>query len=289
MLRKGFAVAALGLAVVAASWAGPLAGSAVAATTQAEPRELTWSFDGPFGKFDKEQLQRGYKVYREVCSACHSMNLMYFRNLGQKGGPFYDPKYPNPNNNPVVKSLAHDIQVKDIDTDTGDVISRPATPADKFPAPFANSYAAAAANGGAPPPDLSVMAKAREGGPRYVYSLLTGFRNPPPGLTLPAGKYYDPYFAGDLAGSWHGAAKHVPEGGAISMPPPLAPGKVTFDDGKPSTVDEEARDVAAFLMWAAEPKMEERKEFGFGAMIYLLIFAGLLYASYKRIWRNVAH
>ncbi|MGZ3378241.1 MAG: cytochrome c1, partial [Phenylobacterium sp.] len=243
----------------------------------------------PFGKFDKEQVQRGYKVYREVCSGCHSMNLLYFRNLGQKGGPFYDPKYPNPNENPVVKSLAHDIQVKDIDTDTGDVISRPATPADKFPAPFANVYAAAASNGGAPPPDLSVMAKAREGGPRYIYSLLSGFKTPPAGLTLPAGKYYDPYYPGDLSGSWHGSSKHVPEGGAISMPPPLTDGKVTYDDGKPDKVKDEARDVAAFLMWAAEPKMEERKQFGFGAMIYLLIFAGLLYASYKRIWRNVAH
>ena len=281
MLRKGFAFAALGFVL--------LAGPAMAATTEEEPANVHWSFEGPFGRFDQEQVQRGYKVYREVCSACHSMNLLYFRNLGQKGGPFYDPKYPNPNNNPVVKSLAHDIQVKDIDTDTGDVISRPATPADKFPAPFANEYAARASNGGSLPPDLSVMAKAREGGPRYIYSLLSGFKTAPAGLTLPAGKYYDPYFPGDLAGSWHGAAKAVPEGGAIGMPPPLAPGKVTFDDGKPSTVKEEATDVAAFLMWAAEPKMEERKQFGFGAMIYLLIFTGLLYASYKRLWRNVEH
>jgi ubiquinol-cytochrome c reductase cytochrome c1 subunit len=281
MLRKGFAFAALGLAL--------LAGPALAATTNEEPADVHWSFEGPFGKFDKEQLQRGYKVYREVCSACHSMNLMYFRNLGQKGGPFYDPKYPNPNNNPVVKSLAHDITVKDVDTDTGDVISRPATPADKFPAPFANEYAARASNGGANPPDLSVMAKAREGGPAYIYSLVSGFKTAPAGLTLPAGKYYDPYFAGDLTGSWHGAAGHVPEGGAISMPPPLADGKVTFDDGKPSTVKEEASDVAAFLAWAAEPKMEERKAFGLGAMIYLLIFSVLLYFSYKKIWKNVAH
>ena len=281
MLRKGFAFAALGLAL--------LAGPAFSATLKEEPKDVHWSFEGPFGKFDKEQVQRGYKVYREVCSACHAMEQMSFRNLGQKGGPFYDPKYPNPNNNPVVKSLAHDIQVKDIDTDTGDVISRPATPADRFPAPFANEYAARASNGGSLPPDLSVMAKAREGGPRYIYSLLSGFKTAPAGLTLPAGKYYDPYFPGDLSGSWHGAAKAVPEGGAIGMPPPLAPGKVTFDDGKPSTVKEEATDVAAFLMWAAEPKMEERKQFGFGAMIYLLIFSGLLYASYKRLWRNVEH
>ena len=280
MLRKAFAFAALGLALLAAP--------ASAATTQEEPRSLAWSFDGPFGKFDKEQVQRGYKVYREVCSACHSMNLMYFRNLGQKGGPFYDPKYDNPNNNPYVKSLAKDIQVKDIDTDTGDQISRPATPADKFAAPFANEYAARASNGGALPPDLSVMAKAREGGPDYIYSLLSGFRNPPAGLTVPAGKYYNPYYPGDLTSAWHGKGP-PPEGGLISMPPPLADGKVTFDDGKPSTVKEEAMDVAAFLAWAADPKAEERKAFGFGAMIYLLIFSVLLWFSYKRIWRNVAH
>ena len=281
MLRKGLTLAAFGLALVA--------GPALAATTQAEPRDLAWSFEGPFGKFDKAQLQRGYKVYREVCSACHSMNLMYFRNLGQKGGPFYDPKYPNPNNNPVVKSLAHDIQIKDVDTDTGDNITRPGMPADKFPHPYANSYAAAAGNGGAIPPDLSVIAKAREGGPNYVYSLLTGFRNPPAGLTVPPGKYYNPWYAGDLSGSWHGAADKVPEGGAISMPPPLVAGKVTFDDGTPSTLSNEARDVAAFLAWTAEPKQEERKAFGLGAMIYLLIFSGLLYLSYRKIWRNVAH
>jgi ubiquinol-cytochrome c reductase cytochrome c1 subunit len=285
MLRKRLALAALGLAL----FAGPfLAGGALAATTQEEPKDVHWSFEGPFGKFDKEQVQRGYKVYREVCSACHAMDLMYYRNLGQKGGPFFDPKYPNPNENPVVKSLAHDIQVKDIDQDTGDVISRPAIPADKFLAPFPNEPAARASNGGALPPDLSVITRAREGGPAYVYSLLTGFANPPVGLTLPAGKYYDPYFPGDLTSSWHGKGA-PPKGGAIGMPPPLADGKVTFDDGKPSTVKQEAYDVVAFLEWAAEPKAEERKQFGLGAMIYLLIFSGLLYASYKKLWKNIEH
>ncbi|MDB5447851.1 MAG: petC [Phenylobacterium sp.] len=281
MLRKGLALAALGFALVA--------GPALAATTFEEPKDVHWSFQGPFGKFDPEQLQRGYKVYREVCSACHAMNLMYFRNLGQPGGPFYDPKYPNPNENPYVKALAKDIQVKDIDSDTGDVIQRPATSADKFPSPFPNEPAARASNGGALPPDLSVIAKAREGGAAYVYSLLSGFAPPPPGLTVPPGKFYNPYFPGDLSSFWTGPKDHVPEGGLISMPPPLAPGKVTFDDGKPSTVAQQADDVAAFLAWAAEPKMEERKRFGLGAMIYLLIFTGLLYASYRRVWRNVAH
>jgi ubiquinol-cytochrome c reductase cytochrome c1 subunit len=281
MLRKAFAFAALGLALIG--------GPALAATTEREPADVHWSFEGPFGKFDKEQVQRGYKVYREVCSACHSMNLMYFRNLGQKGGPFYDEKYKNPNDNPYVKSLAHDIQVKDIDQDTGDVISRPAMPADRFPSPFPNEPAARASNGGALPPDLSVITKARDGGPAYVYSILTGFVAPPHGMTVPAGKYYDPYMPGDMSSFWTGPKDKVPEGGFIAMPPPLADGKVTFDDGKPSTVKEEALDVVAFLAWAADPKAEERKAFGLGAMIYLLIFSVLLWFSYKRIWRNVAH
>jgi ubiquinol-cytochrome c reductase cytochrome c1 subunit len=281
MLRKGLALAALGLALIA--------GNALAATTHEEPKDIHWSFEGPLGKFDKPQLQRGYKVYREVCSACHGMNLMYFRNLGQKGGPFYDPKYPNPNDNPYVKSLAKDIQVKDIDSETGDVVSRAAMPADRFPSPFPNEPAARASNGGALPPDLSVLAKAREGGPAYVYSILTGFVSPPHGMTVPPGKFYNPYMPGDMAAFWSGPTDKIPEGGFIAMPPPLAPGKVTFDDGSPSTVEQEAKDVTAFLTWASEPKMEERKEFGLGAMIYLLIFSGLLYASYRRIWRNVAH
>jgi ubiquinol-cytochrome c reductase cytochrome c1 subunit len=281
MLRKGFALAALGLAL--------LAGPAVAAPHPEEPKAVSWGFEGPMGKFDPAQLQRGYKVYREVCSACHSMNLLYFRNLGQKGGPFYDAKYPNPNDNPYVKALAADIQVGDIDSETGDVIQRPATPADKFPAPFPNEPAARASNGGALPPDLSVIAKAREGGARYLYSLLTGYHNPPAGLTVAPGQFYNPYFPGDLTSAWSGDPKHVPHGGVIGMPPPLADGKVTFDDGKPSTVVEQAKDVSAFLAWASDPKQTERKEFGLGAMIYLLIFSILLWFSYRRIWRNVGH
>jgi ubiquinol-cytochrome c reductase cytochrome c1 subunit len=281
MLRKGLALAALGFALISAP--------AFAATSFEEPKDVHWSFEGPFGKFDKEQVQRGYKIYREVCSACHSMNLLYFRNLGQPGGPFYDEKYPNPNDNPYVKSLAKDIQVGDIDSETGDSIKRPATSADKFPAPFPNEPAARASNGGALPPDLSVIAKAREGGPAYIYSLLSGFEAPPAGLTVPAGKFYNPYFPGDLSSFWKGPKDQVPKGGFISMPPPLAANKVTYDDGTKSTVEQQAKDVSAFLAWAAEPKMEERKRFGFGAMIYLLIFTGLLYASYRKIWRNVAH
>jgi ubiquinol-cytochrome c reductase cytochrome c1 subunit len=281
MLRKVFALAALGLTLAAAP--------AASAAEGVKLKHVDWTFDGPFGKFDTAQLQRGYKVYREVCSACHSMDLMSFRNLGQKGGPFYDAEYTNPNDNPYVKALAQDIQVNDIDTETGDTIQRPATPADKFPSPFPNEYAARASNGGAHPPDLSVIVKARAGGADYIYSLLTGYAAPPAGLTVHPGQNYNKVFAGDLAPFWSGDPKHVPVGGFIAMPPPLAPDKVTFDDGSPSTVEQQAKDVSAFLAWASEPKQMERKQFGMGAMIYLLIFSVLLYFSYRRVWRNVSH
>jgi ubiquinol-cytochrome c reductase cytochrome c1 subunit len=281
MLRKVIAIAALGFAVVA--------GPAMAAGTAKEPREAQFSFDGVFGTFDQAQLQRGYKVYREVCAACHSMNLLSFRNLGDKGGPFYDPKYPNPNNNPYVKAIAAEYQINDIDSETGDVVQRPGTSADRFPSPFANEPAARASNGGALPPDLSVITKARHNGTRYVYSLLSGYANPPAGLTVSANQHYNPYMLGDLSAFWKDGHHNTPVGGFIAMAPPLKDGLVTFDDGKPSTVDQQAQDVAAFLTWASEPKLVERKQFGFAAMIYLLILAGLLFASYKRIWRNVAH
>ncbi len=281
MLRKGFAIAALGLAFLAAP--------ALAASSHEEPKNVHWSFEGPLGKFDQGQLQRGYKVYREVCASCHAMSLMSFRNLGQKGGPFYDPEYKNPNDNPFVKAIAKDYQVDDIDTETGDIVKRTATSADRFPNPFPNDSAARASNGGALPPDLSTMAKAREGGAAYIYSILTGYVAAPKGMTVPSGQYYVPYMPGDMTAYWSGDHADVPEGGFIAMPPPLADGKVTFDDGTKSTLDQQAKDVSAFLAWASEPKMEERKAFGVAAMIYLVIFSVLLWFSYKRIWRNVSH
>lgn len=280
MLRKGFILAALGLAFVA--------GPSFAATTHEEPKDVHWSFEGPFGKFDQAQVQRGYKVYREVCSACHSMNLLSFRNLGQKNGPFFDEKYKNPNDNAYVKSISKDYQVNDIDSETGDVIQRPGTPADKFPNPFPNEAAARASNGGAYPPDLSVITKAREEGPQYVYSILTGYVATPAGMEVPAGKHYNPFMPGDMSAFYKGKGP-VPEGGFIAMPPPLEAGKVTFDDGTKSTLDQQAKDVVAFLAWASEPKQTERKQFGLAAMIYLLIFSGLLFVSYRRIWKNVGH
>jgi ubiquinol-cytochrome c reductase cytochrome c1 subunit len=217
------------------------------------------------------------------------MNMVSFRHLGIPGGPFYDPKQPNPNDNPYVRTIAAEYEIADIDSDTGDAITRPGTPADRFPSPFANEAAARGSNGGAMPPDLSVITKARHGGPDYLYSLLTGYVTPPKGLTVSAGQYYNPYYPGDLAAYWKGDHEDVPKGGFLAMAPPLRDGGVTFDDGTPSTVRNQARDVAAFLAWATEPKMEERKRTGLAVLAYLTLFAGLLYASYRRIWRNVAH
>jgi ubiquinol-cytochrome c reductase cytochrome c1 subunit len=282
LLRKGIAMAAaLGLMLSA--------GAALAAGGAKAPKEVEFSFEGPLGKFDQAQLQRGYKVYREVCAACHAMHLMSFRNLGQKGGPFYDEHHPNPNDNPYVKALAAEVQVNDIDSETGDVVQRPGTSADQFPSPFPNEAAARASNGGALPPDLSVIIKARHHGPHYVYSLLTGYAAPPKGLAMTETQHYNPYFSGDLTPFWSGDHKHVPPGGFIAMAPPLKAGLVTFDDGTPSTLSQQAKDVSAFLSWASEPKQEERKQFGLAAMIYLVGLSLLLWFSYKRIWRNVAH
>ena len=265
------------------------AAPASARTTQEELKHVQWSFEGPLGRFDQASLQRGYKVYAEVCSSCHAMNLMYYRNLCQMNGPFFDPKHPNPNDAPVCKAIAADIKVPDIDPDTGDAIQRPATPADHFKSPFPNEPAARASNGGALPPDLSVMARAREGGPDYIYSILTGYMAAPSGMTVPAGKYYNPYMPGDMGSSWSGPKNQVPTGGFIAMPFQLTPGRVSFDDKTPSTTDQMAKDVSTFLAWTAEPKQTERKEAGLAVMIYLILFAGVLYLSYRRIWKNVAH
>ena len=287
MPRKGLilsAVAALTGAVAI------FASAPVFAETNAEePKDIHFSFEGPFGTYDQGQLQRGYKVYHDVCSSCHAMGLLHYRDLASPGGPFFNAKYPNPNESPYAKAIAKDFQVPDIDPDTGDAITRPATPADAFKAPFPNEVAARASNGGALPPDLSVIAKGREGGPAYIASLLTGYHNAPAGLTVPAGKFYNPYMPGDLSSYWTGPKDKTPPGGFIAMPFQLTPNRVTYDDGTKATSQQMADDVAAFLMWAAEPKMEERKKMGFAVIFYLLIFAGVVYASYRRIWRKIAH
>jgi ubiquinol-cytochrome c reductase cytochrome c1 subunit len=281
-LSKGLIAGAalFGLALTAAP--------AMAERKAEHPHDAGFPQAGPFGKFDQAQLQRGYKVYKEVCSACHSMELLSFRDLGMKGGPFFDPEHSNPNDNPYVKAIAAEFEVNDIDTETGEVVKRKAVPADRFPSPYPNATAAAAGNGGAPPPDLSVITKARHGGGNYVYSLLTGYRTPPAGLQVAPGQHYNPWMGGDLETYWKGKGP-APIGGFIAMPPPLADGQVTFDDGTKSTLHQQAKDVAAFLEWASEPHQIERKQTGVAVLIFLLIFAGLTYASYRRIWKGVAH
>ena len=252
------------------------------------PKSGGFSFEGPFGTFDQGQLQRGYKVYREVCASCHGMDLMHFRTLAEPGGPFYDPHQANPAENRFVKVLAAEAQVPDIDCETGEAIMRDAVPADRFPNPYPNATAAAAGNGGAAPPDLSVMAKARHDGANYIYSLLSGYRAAPAGLEIRPGQYYNPYMAGDLT-PFVPEGAHVPEGGFIAMPPPLMDGQVTYDDGSSETVDQYSKDVAAFIAWASDPKQVQRKQSGVGVLIFLLLFAGVTYVSYRRIWKGVAH
>ncbi|HEY2659106.1 MAG TPA: cytochrome c1 [Caulobacteraceae bacterium] len=281
MLRKALILAAA-LGFVAA------AQPSFAEVSQKPIEPVKWSFEGPFGRFDQEQLQRGYKVYHDVCSACHAMNLMSYRNLGQEGGPFYDPKYKTSNDNAKVKAIAKDFNVPDIDSDTGDVIKRPATPADTFVKPFPNEAAARASNGGALPPDLSLIAKAREDGPNYIYHLLTGYEAAPAGLRVPAGKYYNPYMPGDLGSFWSGHGP-APEGGFIAMPLQLTADRVTYDDGVKATPDQEAQDVVTFLAWASEPHADERKQTGVAVLIFLFLFAGVVYASYRRLWKDIDH
>ncbi len=266
---------------------GLLAGNGLAAGVVEVPPRNTWSFSGPFGTFDKAQLQRGFKVYREVCASCHSMSRVSFRNLAQPGGPEFSEAQ--------VKTLAASYQVKDGPNDAGEMFERPGRAADRIPSPFPNKQAAAAANGGAVPPDFSVIAKARtyergfpwfvfdiftqfqEQGVDYSTALLQGYVEPEHGIEVPPGKYYNKYFPAKI----------------ISMPKPLSDGQIEYvkgADGKPQapeTVAQYAKDVSAFLMWAAEPHMEQRKEIAFKTLAFLLVFAGLLYFTKKKIWSRV--
>lgn len=287
-LIKGSTMRKLALTIAVLASIG-VAAPALAAGEGKSPRSGAFSFEGPFGSFDQAQLQRGYKVYKEVCAACHSMDLLYFRTLGERGGPFYDPDAENPAANRFVRALAAEAQIADIDTETGESIMRPGIAADKFPSPWANRTAGAAANGGAYPPDLSVMTKARKGGADYIYSLLSGYVEPPVGLRVGAGQYYNPYMAGDMTPFWEGDPDKVPYGGFIAMPSVLMEGQVTFDDGTEASVDQMSKDVSAFIAWASDPKATERKQSGVGVLAFLAIFAGLTYASYRRIWKGVAH
>jgi ubiquinol-cytochrome c reductase cytochrome c1 subunit len=275
MIRNSLTVIAAVFIMAAA------AAPALAAESQRAAKDISYSFEGPFGTFSRGQLQRGYKVYKEVCASCHSMRLLTFRNLADAGGPEFTEEQ--------VKALAATFQVQDGPDESGEMFNRPGLPSDRFPSPFANEQVARAANGGALPPDLSLMTKAREGwtgtfrqlangigGPEYVYSVLTGYEPEPPELAAekPPGRYYNPYFAN---GHW------------ISMPPPLSDGQVTFDDGASNTVENMARDVSAFLAWTAEPKLEQRKALGFQVMIFLVVFSALVYLAKQKIWSGIDH
>jgi len=247
-----------------------------------KPAELDWSFAGPFGVYDKGQLQRGFKIYREVCSACHSMKLVPFRAL--EGLGYTEGQ---------VKAVAAEYTVTDGPNADGEMFERPGIPSDHFPSPFANTEAAAAANNGAAPPDFSLIAKARgvergfptfifdiftqyaENGPDYIHALLTGYdQEPPAGMEIAEGTHYNPYF---IAGK------------SLAMAKPISDGQVTYEDGTPETVDQYAKDVSAFLMWAAEPHLEDRKKTGFRVMVFLLLFAAMVYLTKRKVWADVAH
>jgi ubiquinol-cytochrome c reductase cytochrome b/c1 subunit len=280
LAKGGKVMAALAVLVVAG---GVLVGSAQTARAEETdtPPSQKWSFAGPFGTYDRGSLQRGLKVYKEVCSNCHSLNYIAFRNLADPGGPGYSDAQ--------VAALASEYKIKDGPNDQGEMFERPGRPADYFPAPFPNEQAARAANGGGLPPDLSLIAKARsyergfpffifdfftqfqEQGPNYVSAILQGFEDKPPaGVSVPDGSYYNKYFPGH----------------AIKMPKPLSDGQVTFDDGAPATLPQYAHDVTTFLMWAAEPHMEARKQLGFQVFVFLIIFAFLMYFTKKKVWAD---
>ncbi len=224
------------------------------------PPAQAWSFKGVFGTYDRAAARRGLQLYREVCAACHSLNLVAFRHLGDIG--FREPE---------VKAVAEAYKVKDGPDDAGDMFERAGRPSDYFPAPFANAKAARASNGGALPPDLSLIAKARKQGPDYLYALMTGFKAPPAGMTLMPGMNYNEYFPGHQ----------------IAMAPPLVEGALTFADGTTASVSQMAKDLVTFLSWTAEPEMEARKRLGVKVMLFLLVLTGLLYALMRTIWQKL--
>jgi ubiquinol-cytochrome c reductase cytochrome b/c1 subunit len=269
----------LGLALAAASVL-LMAAPSFAAEQEIPPRQ-NWSFAGPFGTFNRAQLQRGLKVYREVCQACHSLSYVAFRTLAEPGALGYSAAQ--------AAALAKEYKIKDGPNEQGEMFERDGRIADHFPPPFPNENAARAANGGVAPPDLSLVAKARtyergfpwfifdiitqyqEQGPDYIVALLKGYEDAPAGANLPPGANYNRYFPGH----------------AIAMPKPLSDGQVEYTDGTPATVDQYARDVTAFLVWAAEPHMEARKRIGFQVIVFLIVFAGMLFFVKKRIWKGV--
>jgi cytochrome c1 len=258
-----------------------LATAPVMGAEQEIPPRQKWSFSGPVGLFDRGQLQRGLKVYREVCAACHGLSYVPFRTLAQSGGPGFSAAQ--------AAAIAREYKIKDGPNDQGEMFERDGRLADRFPSPYANDAQGRLANGGALPPDLSLMAKARtyergfpwfifdmftqyqEQGVDYIVALMKGYEDPPANFTLPSGASYNKYFPGH----------------AIGMRKPLSDGQVDYTDGTPATLDNYAKDVAAFLMWAAEPHMEARKRLGLQVMIFLIVLAGMMYFVKKRVWKPI--
>ena len=222
-----------------------------------------WSFKGLFGKFDRSSLQRGYQVYTEVCASCHSMKYLSYRNLGEKGGP----EFPEAE----VKAIAASFEVTDGPNADGEMFQRPGKLSDKFVMPYENVKAAQAANGGAYPPDMSVLVKARGGGVDYIYSLLQGYEDAPNGMILDEGVHYNKFMYGNK----------------IRMAAPLSEGLIEYGDGTAATVEQMSKDVTTFLMWSAEPHLESRHQMGFKAIVYLIILTILVYFSMKKIWSRV--
>jgi ubiquinol-cytochrome c reductase cytochrome c1 subunit len=231
-----------------------------AAGDQVKPPSQKWSFTGLFGTFDRNALQRGFQVYNEVCAGCHSLRLVAYRNLMEIG--FTEDQ---------VKTIAAEKEVQDGPNDEGEMFDRPARPSDRFVSPFPNDNAARAANNGAFPPDLSLIVKARKNGANYLHALMTGYKDPPAGTTLPEGMAYNEYFPGKQ----------------ISMPSPLSDDGVEYADKTKATVDQMSRDVTVFLAWAAEPELEARKAMGVKVLLFLLVLTGLLYAVKRKIWADV--
>ncbi len=233
------------------------------AETSIELLKVDWSFKSFFGKFDRASLQRGYQVYTEVCASCHSLKHLSYRNLAEKGGPEFSEE--------EAKAIASNFEVIDGPNSDGEMYERPAKLSDKFVMPYANEEEAKSANGGAYPPDMSVLVKARKGGADYIYSLLLGYEDPPSGMKLDEGVYYNKYMYGNK----------------IKMASPLSDDIVEYADGTKATTDQMAKDVVTFLMWTAEPHLEARHKTGFRVIIYLLILTVLVYFSMKRIWSSI--
>jgi ubiquinol-cytochrome c reductase cytochrome b/c1 subunit len=240
-------------------------------TTRLPPKKVDFSFEGPFGTYDRGALQRGFQVYKEVCATCHALDHIAFHDLDEEGGPGFSEAQ--------AKAIAAGYKIPADPDDKGEIfddkgvrLTRAGTLADAFPGPFPNENAARANNGGNLPPDLSMIVKAREGGPQYVYSIITGFHEKmPAGFTVTEGKYFNPYFEG-----WN-----------IGMPnTALIANAVTYSDGTSATIDQEAHDVVTFLSWASDPKMEQRKRMGFGVLIFLVVLSGILFAAYRKIWKD---